>query len=75
MKRIAVILLIVLVSCTQPNTHQIETQVIIPAYNNNDGVRLKVVVVEGCEYFTTPVDRSVIFTHKGNCKNLIHNQK
>ena len=34
--------------------------------------KLKVVEIEGCEYFMGDYDRSAMFTHKGNCKNPIH---
>jgi hypothetical protein len=36
------------------------------------GADLQVVQIEGCEYFFTEYDRSAILTHKGNCKNPIH---
>lgn len=36
------------------------------------GADLQVVEIEGCEYFFTEYDRSAILTHKGNCKNPIH---
>ena len=34
--------------------------------------QLKVVEIEGCEYFMGEYDRSALFAHKGNCKNPIH---
>jgi hypothetical protein len=36
------------------------------------GADLQVVEIEECEYFFTQYDRSAVFTHKGNCKNPIH---
>jgi hypothetical protein len=37
-----------------------------------EGVKLKTANIEGCEYFVGRYDRSAVFCHKGNCKNLIH---
>jgi hypothetical protein len=36
------------------------------------GDTLKLIQIEGCEYFYTLIDRGAIMCHKGNCKNAIH---
>lgn len=37
-------------------------------------INLKIVEIESCEYFIGDYERSLIFEHKGNCKNKIHIQ-
>ena len=54
--------------CEEPTTKSTQHTVKI-AGNVKE---LKVVEIEGCEYFLGTFDRSAMFTHKGNCKNLIH---
>ena len=50
---------------TKPSDHVISLKGV-------GGTKLKVVEIEGCEYFVGSYDRSGLFTHKGNCKNPIH---
>jgi hypothetical protein len=70
-KRASATLLIGMVSsCEEPTTttkfteHSVKIGV--------SATQLKVVEIEGCEYFLGDYDRSGLFTHKGNCKNPIH---
>ena len=64
-------LIALLNSCSEPNTKINTTKIVIGEYPTLS-VTLKVVQIEGCEYFYSTYDRGAIFTHKGNCKNLIH---
>lgn len=63
--------MISIISCTQPNTKLKATTIVLGEYSSMS-VKLKVVQIEGCEYFYSTYDRGAIFTHKGNCRNLIH---
>jgi hypothetical protein len=67
---IATLLIGMVSSCKEPTT---TTQ--LTEHSVKIGVsatQLKVVEIEGCEYFMGDYDRSALFAHKGNCKNLIH---
>lgn len=57
-------------SCDEPTTTTKSTQHTVKI--GVDVKELKVVEIEGCEYFLGTFDRSAMFTHKGNCKNPIH---
>lgn len=35
-------------------------------------IPLTVVTVDGCEYLYGPWGNATVFTHKGNCKNIVH---
>ena len=40
---------------------------------DSDGREIKVVTIEGCEYFKLyTYGGNYVYTHKGNCKNPIH---
>ena len=56
--------------CEEPTTTTKSTQHTVKI--GVDVKELKVVEIEGCEYFLGTFDRSAMFTHKGNCKNSIH---
>jgi hypothetical protein len=67
---LATLLIGMVSSCKEPTT---TTQ--LTEHSVKIGVsatQLKVVEIEGCEYFMGDYDRSALFAHKGNCKNLIH---
>lgn len=69
MKKIIVLLLIVsLVGCGYKNDKSIKGE------NNSDLAGLKVIVLDGCEYFQFKSYTYYSITHKGNCKNPIHNK-
>ena len=51
------------VSCREPNVKEIQTD----CYLSNDGIPLRVVVVDSCEYLYKEVHARIYFTHKGNC--------
>jgi hypothetical protein len=73
MKRLLLtaMVLIGLASCQEPNVNTKNTQYKIGSF----GKELKVVTIEGCEYFLMQYDRSMSMCHKGNCKNPIHKQQ
>ncbi len=62
-------LLIAAVGCRETNDPNIKGE-------TSDLDRLTVVNIEGCEYFQMVTARAYyIITHKGNCRNPIHQQK
>jgi len=67
---IATLLIGMVSSCEEPTTTTKSTQHTVKI--GVDVKELKVVEIEGCEYFLGTFDRSAMFTHKGNCKNPIH---
>lgn len=67
----AVLLVVMASSCEQPTTVTQPSEHVVQL-DGVGGTKLKVVVIEDCEYFVGTFDRSAIFTHKGNCKNPIH---
>ena len=57
-----------LVSCKESNVQKKTT-----AYQiDNELVQLEVVILDSCEYFYGPWGNATVLTHKGNCKNTIH---
>ena len=65
---IIVTTIFVLSSCSEGNVPSEKS----PYEVGNFGTELKVIKIEGCEYFFTDYRRSAIMCHKGNCKNPIH---
>ena len=65
---LATLLIGMVSSCEEPTTKPTQHSVKIGV----SATELKVVEIEGCEYFIGKYDRSAVFTHKGNCKNPIH---
>jgi hypothetical protein len=61
------LLLIAAVGCDRNNDPKIKGETV--------GLRgLKIVVIEECEYFQMRTHNYDIITHKGNCRNPIHQQ-
>ncbi len=61
--------MIVLSSCVnESNVETKETNYKVGAM----GYTLKVINLEGCEYYYTRFNRGAIMCHKGNCINPIH---
>ena len=56
-----------LVSCTERNVNIQKTEYVIW-----DEHKLYIVVVDSCEYLYGPWGNATVLTHKGNCKNNIH---
>jgi hypothetical protein len=67
---IATLAIGMMAGCEEPTTTTLPTQHKVKI--GVDVKELKVVEIEGCEYFLGTFDRSAMFTHKGNCKNPIH---
>jgi len=67
---LATLLIGMVSSCEEQTTTTKSTQHTVKI--GVDVKELKVVEIEGCEYFLGTFDRSAMFTHKGNCKNPIH---
>ena len=36
---------------------------------DQEGNEYRLVIIDNCEYISTPVDKGRVLTHKGNCKN------
>jgi hypothetical protein len=56
-----------LISCTERNVNIQKTEYVIW-----DEHKLYIVVVDSCEYLYGPWGNASVLTHKGNCKNPIH---
>jgi hypothetical protein len=69
MKRILVITLVLgLFSCEEQNVDKKTTNYVVSPGNNP----LEIVVIDECEYLYGPWGNATVLTHKGNCKNPIH---
>jgi hypothetical protein len=70
MKKLILMFAVALVSCETKNVTITETNASV------DGRSLKTYQIEGCEYLGYSVGHeNGVLTHKGNCKNPIHNNK
>jgi hypothetical protein len=67
---LATLLIGMVSSCEEPTTTTQLTEHIVKI--GVSATQLKVVEIEGCEYFMGEYERSALFAHKGNCKNPIH---
>jgi len=67
---LATLLIGMISSCEEPTTTTQSTEHSVKI--GVSATKLKVVEIEGCEYFMGKYDRSALFAHKGNCKNIIH---
>lgn len=68
LKILLLLLLIGMMGCYEPNVKSDETNYIISAINGP----IKIINIEGCQYFYLLYDRSASLIHKGNCNNPIH---
>ena len=60
-----------LFGCTpEPNVEKKKTTYQI----NNELNPIEVVTIDSCEYLYGPWGNATVLTHKGNCKNQIHNK-
>lgn len=67
MKKLILLFAVALVSCETKNVTVSNTDVEI------DGRSIKTYEIDGCEYLGMSIgSENGLFTHKGNCKNLIH---
>jgi hypothetical protein len=67
---LATLLIGMISGCEEPTTTTQSTEHSVKI--GVSATKLKVVEIEGCEYFMGEYDRSALFAHKGNCKNPIH---
>lgn len=65
---LATLLIGMVSSCEEPTVTRKSTE-IITEYGNKP---LKLIIIEGCEYFEYSVGHRYSLCHKGNCKNPIH---
>ena len=65
---LAILLIGMVSSCEEPTVTRKSTE-IITEYGNKP---LKLIIIEGCEYFEYSVGHRYSLCHKGNCKNPIH---
>jgi hypothetical protein len=76
MKYILIILSVLAVGCVgtttkEPNPHRIQLDNTSQYYDRN----YEVYTLEGCEYILIGEGNNRWGSHKGNCKNPIHNKK
>lgn len=75
MKRLllAVLLIGMMSGCKEPTVKAKSTSYTVPRTGGEASNPLKLVEIEGCQYFVCDVYHGVVLCHKGNCKNPIHN--
>jgi hypothetical protein len=71
MKKLLVILTLSLVACTQDEKASVTRSTKDVVYIGGINYNVSVIEVDSCEYITLDSDVRT-FTHKGNCKNQIH---
>jgi hypothetical protein len=71
MKKLLVILTLALAGCTQDENASVITSTKDVVYIGGINYNVSVIEVDSCEYITLDSDIRT-FTHKGNCKNQIH---
>lgn len=78
MNKLIVLLAVILVGCVDPkqtpdvpNPHRMELDNTSKYYDQN----YNIYTLEGCEYIVVGYGQSRWGTHKGNCKNPVHNLK
>ena len=71
MKKLLIATLLI-TSCREPNVPKSSTK-----YRINMDAELSILELEGCEYYYIENDHGTIIDmeHKGNCKNIIHQNK
>jgi len=67
MKKIYLIPLLFIFSCSSPNKRTTEK-----IKMENSETSLEVVIIDKCEYLYGAWGNATVLTHKGNCKNPIH---
>jgi hypothetical protein len=71
MKKLLVVLCLASVGCTQDEYASVLTSTKDVIYIGGINYNVSVIEVDSCEYITLDSDVRT-FTHKGNCKNQIH---
>jgi hypothetical protein len=71
MKKLLVILTLASIGCTQDENASVLTSTKDVIYIGGINYNVSIIEVDSCEYITLGLDIRT-FTHKGNCKNQIH---
>lgn len=71
MKKLLVILCLASIGCTQNENASVITSTKDVVYIAGINYNVSVIEIDSCEYITLDSDVRT-FTHKGNCKNQIH---
>lgn len=72
MKQLTILLLsVVLIGCEQPNVKKTDSGIVLDVGSN----KLQIVEIESCEYLFYVGGHRMALTHKGNCKNPIHQNR
>jgi len=67
---LATLLIGMMSGCIESNIEKQKT-----SYNlGNGNPPIEIVTIESCEYIYGPWGNATVLTHKGNCKNPIHNK-
>jgi hypothetical protein len=74
MKKLLVLLCLASVGCTQDENASVITSTKDVVYIGGINYNVSIIEVDSCEYITLDSDVRT-FTHKGNCKNQIHDTK
>lgn len=74
MKKLLVLLYLTSVGCSQDENASVITSTKDVVYIGGINYNVSVIEVDSCEYITLGTDIRT-FTHKGNCKNQIHDTK
>ena len=70
------VLAVLMFGCVEPNVSVKPTLYRIPrGKTQSESLELKIVEIEGCEYFMCTNYEGNVLSHKGNCKNPIHYKK
>lgn len=75
MKKLLVILTLASIGCTQDENTSVITSTKDVVYIGGINYNVAVIEIDSCEYITLGTDISTYIntlTHKGNCKNPIH---
>ena len=64
------LLALILSSCVEKSN--VKTKNTTPTIKDNGYYGLKIINLEGCEYYLLPLHGSYTMCHKGNCINHIH---
>jgi hypothetical protein len=71
MKKLLVVLCLASIGCTQDENASVIKSTKDVVYIDGINYRISVIEIDSCEYITLDSDVRT-FTHKGNCKNQIH---
>ena len=64
MRKLLIIPMVVLLSCTKTNVRKEKTHYIL----KDDFGSIEILTIDSCEYIFGPWGNATVLTHKGNCK-------